>query len=193
MKTQDTRQTRRIGSVARFGALCLLLLVLGVPGPSAAANAPLETVPSVDLDRYVGTWYEIASFPQRFQKGCTGTTATYSIREDGSIEVVNRCARDSLDGRVTVARGRARVVDRSTNAKLKVSFFWPFWGDYWIIDLGRDYEYAVVGHPKRSYLWILSRTPTMEAAVYDGILERLRAQGYDTSRLSRTLQATQPD
>jgi len=193
MKTQDTRSPRRVGSVARFGALCLLLLVLGVPGPSAAANAPLETVPSVDLDRYVGTWYEIASFPQRFQKGCTGTTATYSIREDGSIEVVNRCARDSLDGRVTVARGRARVVDRNTNAKLKVSFFWPFWGDYWIIDLGRDYEYAVVGHPKRNYLWILSRTPTMEAAVYDGILERLRAQGYDTSRLSRTLQAAQAD
>jgi apolipoprotein D and lipocalin family protein len=79
-------------------------------------------------------------------------------------------------------------VDKNTNAKLKVSFFWPFWGDYWIIDLGRDYEYAVVGHPGRKYLWILSRTPSMEPAAYEGVLERLRVQGYDTSRLVRTLQ-----
>jgi len=190
MTTRSPIPTPRRHRRGTLGPQFLLSLVLALPGAAAATPAPLETVPSVDLDRYVGTWYEIASFPQRFQKGCTGTTATYSIREDGSIEVVNRCARDSLDGRITVARGRARVVDRSTNAKLKVSFFWPFWGDYWIIDLGRDYEYAVVGHPNRKYLWILSRTPTMEAAVYDGILERLRAQGYDTSRLSRTLQAS---
>jgi len=142
----------------------------------------------VDLARYAGTWYEIASYPQRFQKGCTGTMATYTLRPNGSVEVVNRCARDSLDGRITVARGRARVVDRRTNAKLKVTFFWPFWGDYWIIDLGRDYEYAVVGHPGRKYLWVLCRTPHMDDAVYAGILDRLRTQGYDTTRLVRTVQ-----
>jgi apolipoprotein D and lipocalin family protein len=164
-------------------------LLLGLSGVPAAAPPPLETVPHVELARYVGTWYEIASYPQRFQKGCTGTTATYTLRNDGTVEVLNRCARDSLNGRVTVARGRARVVDKQSNAKLKVSFFWPFWGDYWIIDLGRDYEYAVVGHPSRKYLWILSRTPVLDDAVYDGILERLRAQGYDTTRLVRTLQA----
>lgn len=168
--------------------LALLLSVL----PTTGANAeppPLRTVPHVDLARYAGTWYEIASYPQRFEKGCTGTTATYTIRADGTVEVVNRCARDSLDGRVTVARGRARVVDRESNAKLKVSFFWPFWGDYWIIDLGPDYEYAVVGHPGRHYLWILGRGPTLAPDVYAGILARLRAQGYDTARLVRTLQA----
>jgi apolipoprotein D and lipocalin family protein len=160
--------------------------------PGAARLPELRVVPSVDLARYVGTWYEIASFPQRFQKGCTGTSATYEIRRDGQIAVVNRCFRDSLTGRETVARGRARIVDRATRAKLKVSFFWPFWGDYWIIDLGANYEYAVVGHPSRTYLWILSRTRTLEAGVYEGILGRLEAQGYDLSSLRRTLQPAEP-
>ena len=171
-----------------FGPMFLVSLFLSPPEAAAAPSRPLETVPSVDLARYAGTWYEIASYPQRFQKGCTGTTATYTLRDDGKVEVLNRCARDSLNGRVTVAKGKAKVVDTRTHAKLKVSFFWPFWGDYWIIDLGRDYEYAVVGHPKRKYLWILSRTPVMDETVYDGILDRLRAQGYDTKRLVRTLQ-----
>lgn len=170
-----------------------LLLLAAVSAPAAVladtkAAGPLRTVAHVDLARYTGTWYEIASFPQRFQKGCTASAATYSIRPDGQIEVVNRCNRDSLTGRETVARGRARVVDRQSNAKLKVTFFWPFWGDYWIVDLGADYEYAVVGHPGRKYLWILSRTRTMDPAVYTGITERLSAQGYDVSRLQLTLQ-----
>jgi apolipoprotein D and lipocalin family protein len=166
-----------------------VLPMLAAAAPTPAKQPPLETVTHVDLSRYTGTWYEIASFPQRFQKGCTSTTATYTLRPDGRLEVLNRCARDSLNGRVTVARGRARVVDPKTNAKLKVSFFRPFWGDYWIIDLGRDYEYAVVGHPSRKYLWILSRTPAMPSSVYEGILGRLRTQGYDVSRLRTTLQS----
>lgn len=149
---------------------------------------PLQTVASVDLSRYLGTWYEIASYPQRFQEGCTATTATYSLRENGDIDVLNRCRRDSLDGEETVAKGVARVVDTTTNARLKVSFFRPFWGAYWVIDLGSDYEYAVVGHPGRDYLWILSRTPTMDDAVYQGILQRLEAAHYDLERLQRTLQ-----
>ena len=164
------------------------VVAVALPGSGMSKVPPLETVPHVDLARYAGTWYEIASYPQRFEKGCTGTIATYSLLPDGTVEVLNRCARDSLDGRVTVARGRARVVDRESNARLKVSFFWPFWGDYWIIDLGRDYEYAVVGQPNRKYLWILSRTPAMAPAVYEGIIERLRRQGYDPGRLNRTLQ-----
>jgi apolipoprotein D and lipocalin family protein len=142
----------------------------------------------VDLERYLGTWYEIASFPHPFQRGCTATTATYSKRPDGEIDVLNRCRRGSLDGEEDSARGRARVVDPATNAKLEVTFFWPFWGDYWILDLGPDYEYAVVGHPCREYLWILSRTPTLPGPVYDGILARLREQGYEVERLNRTLQ-----
>jgi apolipoprotein D and lipocalin family protein len=169
--------------------LCPLALVGCATTTTERLRLPLlKTVAHVHLDRYLGTWYDIASFPQRFQRGCTATSATYTRRPDGQIDVLNRCRRGSLDGKETSASGRARVVDRSTNAKLEVSFFRPFWGDYWIIDLGRDYEYAVVGHPGRDYLWILSRTPTMDAAVYDGIIARLRAQGYEVARLNRTLQ-----
>ena len=159
---------------------------------SPREDAPLRTVPYVDLERYAGTWYEIASYPQRFQKGCTATTAAYALRKDGTIQVVNRCNRDSLDGRQTIARGQARVVDRKSNAKLEVSFFWPFWGDYWIIDLDPEYRYAVVGHPNRKYLWILSRARTMDSLVYSGILERLTAQGYDIAKLQVTLQPQEP-
>ena len=149
---------------------------------------PLETVPRVDLGRYVGTWYEIAAFPQSFQRGCTATTATYTLRDDGDIDVVNRCRKDALDGPEKVAKGRARVLDRATNAKLEVSFFRPFWGDYWIIGLGEDYGYAVVGHPGRDYLWILARTPVMRPEVYEAVVRKLATQGYDTARLVRTVQ-----
>ncbi|CAG0979429.1 Outer membrane lipoprotein Blc [Anaerolineae bacterium] len=148
---------------------------------------PLETVEHVDLAKYVGTWYEIAAFPQSFQKGCVATTATYTIRADGDIDVLNRCRKDTLDGPAKTVLGRARVVDAATNAKLKVSFFRPFWGDYWIVDLGAGYEYAVVGHPGRDYLWILGRAPKMPEATYEGILARLKDKSYDTSRLKRTL------
>ncbi|MBK6849084.1 MAG: lipocalin family protein [Proteobacteria bacterium] len=134
---------------------------------------PLQTVARVELSRYLGTWYEIANFPQRFQRGCTATMATYTLRADGDLEVLNRCRKGSLDGKEKSALGRARVVDSTTNAKLEVSFFRPFWGDYWIIDLGADYEHAVVGHPGRDYLWILARQPTLAEATYQGIVERL--------------------
>lgn len=173
-----------------ISCLCLGLLVcacatsttkrLGLP--------PLETVPSVDLNRYIGSWYEIASFPQRFQKGCTGSTATYTLRDDGEIDVLNRCRMGSLQGEEDTADGRARVVDSKTNAKLEVTFFWPFWGDYWIIDLGADYEYAFVGHPSRDYLWILSRKPIIEDSVYKRILKRLEDQDYQLDRLQKAIQ-----
>jgi apolipoprotein D and lipocalin family protein len=153
---------------------------------------PLRTVAHVDLARYLGTWYEIANFPNRFQRGCHATTATYTMRADGDIDVLNRCRKGSTDGEEASARGRARVVDRTTNAKLEVSFFRPFWGDYWILELADDYSYAVVGHPGRDYLWILSRSPTMAEATYQGIVARLQAQGYQTSRLVRTPQVAVP-
>ncbi len=147
---------------------------------------PLRVVSSVDLQKYTGVWYEIARYPHRFQKGCYGSTATYTLREDGRIQVLNECLKGGPDGERITAEGTAWVVERETNAKLKVSFFWPFSGDYWIIDLGEQYDYAVIGHPKRKYLWILSRTKEMEDDVYSGILERLREQQYDTTKLIRT-------
>ena len=163
----------------------VVLLGMGVRG----SLPPLEVVPQVDLTRYMGTWYEIARFPHRFQEGCVATKATYTLREDGKVDVLNECRTESIDGPVRTARGTARVADKKTNAKLKVTFFWPFHGDYWIIDLGETYEYAVVGHPGRKYLWILSRTPFMDDALYNRIVERLQKdRAYDTSKLMRTVQ-----
>jgi apolipoprotein D and lipocalin family protein len=145
----------------------------------------LQTVPHVDLQRYLGIWYDIASFPQSFQKGCSCTTAEYSLNKDGSVKVVNTCRKE---GKLKVSKGKARVVDKETNAKLSVTFFWPFKGKYWIIDLADDYSYAVVGHPNRKYLWILSRTKQMNPEIYEGILARIRAKGYDLSKLKKTEQ-----
>ena len=118
-----------------------------------------------------------------FQKGCVDSTATYSMRKDGTIAVLNECRNKTSGGKVRKVEGKAWVVDSSTNAKLKVQFFWPFSGAYWIIDLGDHYEYAVVGHPSRKYLWILSREPEMDPQAYGAILERLQELGYDTDRL----------
>ena len=153
-----------------------------------SSRQPIDVVPHVDLERYLGTWYEIATIPQSFQKGCVGVTAEYSLRPDGDIQVVNTCIRGTLDGEVRRVRGKARVVDKTSNARLKVRFFWPFWGSYWIIGLDPDYQWAVVGHPGRKYLWILSRSPQMEDALYGQILELIAGQGYDLSRIEKTLQ-----
>lgn len=172
--------------------LCIVL-VLGALGLVSvrAQDKPLDVVDRVDLARYLGTWYEIATIPQRFQKGCVGVTATYSLRPDGKIMVINRCRKKTLDGELRDIEGKAWVVDTKTNAKLKVQFFWPFSGDYWIIELDSDYRWAVVGHPNRNYLWILSRTPQMEQALYDDLLDRIGNKGYDIARIKRTLQPSQ--
>jgi len=151
-----------------------------------ASLPPPEVVPSVDLARYAGTWYEIASYPNRFQKGCSETSAVYTPVPDGSIEVLNRCVRA---GKADSIKGTARAADSATNAKLKVTFFWPFSGDYWIIDLGERYEYAVVSNPDRTYLWVLSRSSRMDATTYGRIVAGLQGKGFDTARLVKTPQA----
>jgi apolipoprotein D and lipocalin family protein len=154
----------------------------------ALSGAPLRTVSKVDLNRYVGTWYEIARYPNRFQRKCVGdTSATYTLRPDRKLRVVNSCR--ERDGEINTAKGTARVVDKATNAKLKVTFFWPFSGDYWIVGLGSDYEYAIVGEPKRKYLWILSRSPNMDPALYTRAIAQIEAAGYDPSKLMRTQQS----
>jgi apolipoprotein D and lipocalin family protein len=155
---------------------------------ATAAGHALEVVAQVDLERYLGTWYEIATIPQRFEKGCVGVTAEYSLLPNGDIRVLNTCIQGTLDGEVRTARGKARIVDRRTNAKLKVSFFRPFWGAYWIIGLDADYKWAIVGHPKRTYLWILCRSPQMNDALYDELLNVVAKKGYDLTKIKRTLQ-----
>jgi apolipoprotein D and lipocalin family protein len=166
--------------------VCLAVGALGLAKTPPAADKPLATVPSVDLQRYMGAWYEIASFPQSFQKGCHCTVAEYSMTDKGYVRVLNTCRKDSAEGKAKTASGKAFVVEGSNNAKLRVQFFWPFRGDYWIIDLAEDYTFAVVGDPSRKYLWILSRSPQMDPGLYQQITDRAAAKGFDISKLQKT-------
>ncbi len=172
-------------------AIVLVPFVTALPGCGPfleGGTDPLITVDQVDVQRYMGTWYEIAKYPNNFQRDCSAVTAEYTLRDDGTVRVFNTC-RDS-DG-VTVKsaiEGFAEVADPSTNAKLTVYFFYPFGAPYWIIDLDENYQYAVVGDPSRTFLWILSRTPTLDAETYDRILQRLPEKGYDPQRLELTPQ-----
>jgi len=153
--------------------------------------SPLSTTNKVEINRYVGLWYEIARIDHSFQKGCVASTAEYSLRTDGYIRVINRCRKNSLDGEITSIEGKAWVKDSDTNAWLKVQFFWPFRGDYVIIDLDKkEYSYAVVGHPSRDYLWILSRTPQMDDGTYEEIMKKIAKQGYDLDRIKKYPQIT---
>jgi len=145
----------------------------------------LEVVPHVELEKYLGKWYEIAHLPAKFQEGCNETTATYTLLKDGSISVLNQAIKN---GKMKQAKGKAKVVDKNSNAKLKVTFFWPFYGDYWIIKLGNNYEYSVVGTPNRKYLWILSRTPQMDDNLYSQIIEYGKSKGFDANKLIKTFQ-----
>lgn len=169
----------------------VVALALAAAQPDAAPR----TVEQVDLERYMGTYYEIARFPNRFQKQCAGdVTATYALRPDGRIDVTNRCR--LADGSMDEARGVARRAGKDTsNARLEVRFAPAFlsllpqvWGDYWILGLGPDYSYAVVGSPDRDYLWVLSRTPQLNDDVYRQAVAIAESNGYDVQRLERTAQ-----
>ena len=168
-------------------SISYLILTSCIPVGDKRTQEPLYTVPYVDLNRYSGTWYEIARYPNRFQSNCSESRATYTLRNDGNLSVLNECYEKSQRERPRSAQGRAWVVDSTTNSKLKVSFFWPFSGDYWIIELGDDYEYVVIGHPGRKYLWILSRQKKMNDALYSAILHRLKTvHHYDIMKIIKT-------
>jgi apolipoprotein D and lipocalin family protein len=160
----------------------LLTVLLSIVSLYAQQSSP-KTVDYVYLNKYVGLWYEIAKIPNRFQSQCVkGTTAKYTLNENGEIDVINSCIDE--DNETDDANGLARVVDKKTNAKLEVSFVsffgWrPFWGDYWIIGLDENYQWAIVGTPNRKYGWILSRTPKLEAEILNKIFSILKEQGYN--------------
>ncbi len=145
-----------------------------------------EPAKSVEIGRYLGRWYELARYEQGFQKDCEGVTADYALRDDGKISVLNRCRKP--DGKVTDAKGKAKIIDTRTNAKLKVSFFGPFYGDYWVLDRAEDYSWAIVGEPSGRYLWILSREAAPGKAQVDALIARAGALGYDTSMIGVTQQ-----
>jgi apolipoprotein D and lipocalin family protein len=174
-----------------FSAFVILLILAT---QAFAQGKAIETVATVDLNRYAGKWFEIARFSNWFQKQCAGeVTAEYRERKDGNIDVVNRCQK--TDGTFEEIVGIAKVADAENKAKLKVSFapdwmsWLPMvWGDYWIIALAPDYSYALVGVPGRKYLWVLSRTPTMQKEAYDEAVKRAAQQGFDVSKLVKTRQ-----
>lgn len=166
----------------------LFLIILFNMWLSNTQSQELKTVDSVNIKMYCGKWYEIASYPQRFQRGCNCTTAEYTYTEKGYVLVENRCYKENVNGKQSYIKGKAFIEKHSGNAKLKVQFFWPFTGKYWIIDLASDYSYAVVSHPNKKYLWILSRTAKMNEQVYQAILTRLKEKGFDLSLLKLTQQ-----
>lgn len=165
---------------------------------SVAAQAKdkpaLQSVANVDLKRYAGKWYEIAKYPNKFQKQCVAnTTANYTIKANGRIEVRNECV--LKDGKIETAIGEAKINDKTTNSKLKVRFapralsWLPFvWANYWIIDLDKDYEYVAIGEPKRNYFWILSRKPMLDDASYQNILRRAESMGFNPAKVEKTPQ-----
>lgn len=142
------------------------------------------TVKYVDISRYVGRWYEIARFPHSFEKDLVGVTATYNLREDGKIDVLNQGYLKTLDGKLKQAKGKAKIPNPEENARLKVSFFLFFYADYFILELDEaDYQYALIGSSSDKYLWILYRQPEMPSETYQMLLSKAQARGYDTEKL----------
>jgi apolipoprotein D and lipocalin family protein len=171
-----------------------LLTPFAAPAQTGTAPEPLQTIERLDVGRYLGTWYEIAKYPNRFQRQCVSNTqALYSQRGDGQIDVVNRCRQ--ANGEITEAVGRARQIGAADSPRLEVRFapawlsWLPMvWGDYWVIDLDPAYQLVAVSEPSREYLWVLSRTPTVNAEAYQALMGRLQAKGFDLSKLEKSAQ-----
>jgi len=148
-----------------------------------------STVKVLDLNRYLGTWYEIARFPHSFEKNLVGVTATYSLKKDGMMEVLNQGFKNKLDGAPSKAYGKAKIPDKSDPGKLKVSFFWIFYADYFVLELDQEhYQYAMIGSSSDNYFWILGRTPVMDSDVYKMLLDKARKRGYNLEKLYKVPQ-----
>jgi apolipoprotein D and lipocalin family protein len=158
-------------------SILLVSACAGSPGPVGNAAVP-QPAKALVINQYLGTWYEMARYEAPFQKGCDGVTADYSLRDDGKISVVNACIKN---GQSSIAKGKAKIIAGSQNAKLKVSFFGPFYGDYWVLDHADDYSWSIVGEPTGRYLWMLTRTAKPDAETKARIEQRVRGMGYDWS------------
>lgn len=169
---------------------CLLLLpalaltaCMESPRDQLAGDTPPQTVGTVDLDRYAGLWFEIFRADHSFERDCDGVTAFYERQGEDRVRVINRCWKGGIEGELDIANGRARLPDPSDTSRLEVSFFGPFYGDYWVIDLAEDYSWALVSEPAGRYLWMLSRTPRPDPALIEARLQSLRDRGFDTDGL----------
>lgn len=168
-------------TIAAIAGLFFLAACSSYPVGNGKVPQPAK---SVKLERYLGKWYELARYENRFEKGCEAVTAEYALRKDGLVQVVNTCRKGSVDGERDIAEGKAKVVDGSNGAKLKVSFFGPFYfGDYWVLDRAEDYSWSIVGEPSGKYLWILTREAVPGKAERDALVGKANALGYDTSLL----------
>jgi apolipoprotein D and lipocalin family protein len=197
-----TNTTARLLSRSLIAALCFSFsvcapLASAQSQSSEASPAPLESIASLDVPRYMGTWYEVAKYPNWFQKRCiANTSATYAVQPNGMLQVLNRCQKE--DGSITDALGEAKQVGDTNSPKLKVRFapawlsFLPFvWGNYWVIDLDPQYQLAAVSEPSRKYLWILSRTQTVEPKAYEALMQRLKQQGFNLDAIEISKQTTE--
>lgn len=164
-----------------------LLAACSSAGPVGNRAVP-QPVKPVDLRAYAGRWYEYARYEHRFERGCEGVTADYAPRDDGGVTVINTCHQGAPDGPVKVARGKAKVVEGSNGAKLKVSFFGPFYGDYWVLDHAENYSWSIVGEPSGRYLWVLTREPKPDASRSALLEKRVRELGYDWTLARKTRQ-----
>jgi apolipoprotein D and lipocalin family protein len=190
--TKTLNKTYRRCTVALATTLALLLAGVAVPVTALAQPAPLQSIAKLDLPRYMGQWYELARYPNRFQSQCSGAaSANYSVLPNGNVQVVNRCPQ--ADGKVDEAIGEARRVGPDGSARLQVRFApaWlsllpMVWGDYWVVELDADYQLAIVSEPKREYLWVLSRQPKLEPQAWTALNTRLQALGFEPARLLRT-------
>jgi lipocalin len=167
----------------------IALLLFSCSNSKEMKKIDTRTVQHVDVDRYLGTWYEIARFPHSFEKGLVGVTATYSKRKDGKIKVLNQGYKGSLDGKLSRAEGKAKIPDPGDTSRLKVSFFLFFYGDYFIMELDESYQWAMIGSSSPNYFWILSRTPSMDSELYASLLDNARKRGYDLEQLIKVEQA----
>ncbi|MDP4222819.1 MAG: lipocalin family protein [Bacteroidota bacterium] len=166
----------------------IIILIIMTLTASLNAQKKISVVPTVDLKRYAGKWYEIARKPFSFETKLKCITATYTLREDGRINVENAGVYISKPGKTSIARGKAFIPDKNTPAKLKVQFFWPFKGDYWILYLDENYRYVLIGEPSLRYLWVLAREKKLEEAVLKMLLEKASSAGYDITDLIMTVQ-----
>jgi apolipoprotein D and lipocalin family protein len=169
-----------------------IFLIILTACKQPAMTEPNQTIHndfSFQLEKYLGTWYEIARFDHSFERGLQGVTATYSLKPDGKIMVLNKGYKNSLDGKLKKAVGKAKIFNPKTPRNLLVSFFWFFYAPYNILELDADYQYALIGSKSSNYLWILSRTPQLDEKTYQWLLEKARDRGYDTSKLIKVLQS----
>lgn len=178
--------TMNIRSLSLIAVLALATSAcIGKPGPVGNVAVP-QPAKAVALDQYLGRWYEYGRYEAPFQKDCEAVTADYSLREDGKVKVVNSCRKGDVDGEADQSTGRAKIVEGADGAKLKVSFFGPFYGDYWVLDRGTNYEWSIVGEPSGRYLWMLTREAKPDAELQALLKRRVIELGYDWSLVRMT-------